>query len=350
MNSESRLAVLLMRYPSQTEVFADRDIGELSKHYDVDVISYFSGNGLSGASWRPSLCTALLETARSLDKFFYIIFLMLKKRETGVRDFLKTLVLTPLSISIFNRLVEQKVDAVHLFWGHYPSITGLLVKRYSKIAVTSFLGAYDLEQRFWGTLELSGMGVKYVTHCNYNIELLRLYYGIKADRVSVVYRSLDVNSFYKLREDKNTHKYLNIAFTGKCCAEKGVFDVLEVARELKRLKVNFRMNFIGGGPALKRLITLSEKHGLNDFICFHGWTRPEDVRNILWDADVFLMLSKKRSERLPNAVKEAMLAGCYVISSKTNGIEELVPKGGGMIFSDDSFDGIPRHIIQCAEN
>ena len=89
MNSESRLAVLLMRYPSQTEVFADRDIAELSKHYDVDVISYFSGNGLSGASWRPSLCTALLETARSLDKFFYIIFLMLKKRETGFRDFLR---------------------------------------------------------------------------------------------------------------------------------------------------------------------------------------------------------------------------------------------------------------------
>ncbi len=42
---------------------------------------------------------------------------------------------------------------------------------------------------------------------------------------------------------------------------------------------------------------------------------------------VFLFLSTKVSERLPNVVKEAMLASCHCIVSETPGIRELVEPG-----------------------
>jgi glycosyltransferase involved in cell wall biosynthesis len=41
-------------------------------------------------------------------------------------------------------------------------------------------------------------------------------------------------------------------------------------------------------------------------------------------AGVFVFLSEKASERLPNVIKEAMLAGCGVVSSKSIGISELI--------------------------
>ena len=41
----------------------------------------------------------------------------------------------------------------------------------------------------------------------------------------------------------------------------------------------------------------------------------------------FIFLSNKKSERLPNVLKEAMQCGCVCISSKTKGIEELIQHG-----------------------
>ena len=45
------------------------------------------------------------------------------------------------------------------------------------------------------------------------------------------------------------------------------------------------------------------------------------------ESDIFLFLSSKAGERLPNVVKEAMLSGCICIVSNTPGIDELIEDG-----------------------
>src|SRR5699024_12052468 len=41
----------------------------------------------------------------------------------------------------------------------------------------------------------------------------------------------------------------------------------------------------------------------------------------------FIIMSESRSERLPNVIKEAMYRQCIVISSKSDGIDELIESG-----------------------
>ena len=67
-------------------------------------------------------------------------------------------------------------------------------------------------------------------------------------------------------------------------------------------------------------------------------------------ASIFLSLSKKPSERLPNVLKEALWAGCAVISSDTEGIQELVADPSmGMIVQPDDTQGIATAISRPAD-
>jgi len=350
MQKKPKIAIILMRYPARTETFATRDFLELGKSYSVDVISYFSGDKINSMpKWSPNLLFSIIDSIRSADKFFFILRLMFAHK-FNFRHFVKTIALTPLSISIFNKIIENKVDLVHLYWGHYPSLVALLIKEFSDIKTTSFLGAYDLEERFWGTSALSKTSINYVTHCNYNIRLLRLYYDIKKNNVLVMYRSLNVQDFYIYEKQKHIGSKLNITFTGRCCKEKGVYHIMNVLLQLHCSGVDFTMNFIGDGEERVNITNLSRQYEIYDKIIFYGWLDPVGVRDILRCTDVFLFLSEKVSERLPNAIKEAMLSLCYVISSNSKGINELVPHGAGSIHRPDDYKSILDCIIYCSKN
>ena len=53
--------------------------------------------------------------------------------------------LIPMSFYMFEKLKKEKPDIVHLFWGHYPSLVGYLVKKnMPDTKLSQFLGAYDL--------------------------------------------------------------------------------------------------------------------------------------------------------------------------------------------------------------
>ena len=59
-------------------------------------------------------------------------------------------------------------------------------------------------------------------------------------------------------------------------------------------------------------------------------------------SDIFLFLSSKAGERLPNVVKEAMLAGCICIVSNTPVIDELIEDGKtGFIIEEKNYALIP---------
>ena len=67
-------------------------------------------------------------------------------------------------------------------------------------------------------------------------------------------------------------------------------------------------------------------------------------------SDIFLFLSSKAGERLPNVVKEAMLSGCICIVSNTPGIDELIEDGKtGFIIEENKYDLIPNLISSLNE-
>ena len=84
------------------------------------------------------------------------------------------------------------------------------------------------------------------------------------------------------------------------------------------------LTIVGGGPEKFNLKKISNYYNLDDLISFTGHISHENVFRFLSQSEIFLFLSVKASERLPNVVKEAMSVGCICVVSKTVGIEELI--------------------------
>ena len=86
---------------------------------------------------------------------------------------------------------------------------------------------------------------------------------------------------------------------------------------------------VGDGPMMQRWRTLANNdRQAGQYICFAGWR--EDIPPLLKAASIFVMPS--RWEGMPNALMEAMAAGCAVVATEVAGCRDLVTdQGNGLL-------------------
>ena len=156
-----KISYVTMGFPAPTETFASNDVKAVQNkgntvnvyslrlkqknHYgmikernlvDIDI------NNLSVLEIFLSPLILLCNPFKTLSLVAWLI----KLEKSNLVHLIKCLLLIPSSIQIYNKIKHDLPDIVHLFWGHYPSIVGYLIQRYSPgIAMTTFLGAYDLD-------------------------------------------------------------------------------------------------------------------------------------------------------------------------------------------------------------
>ena len=91
------------------------------------------------------------------------------------------------------------------------------------------------------------------------------------------------------------------------------------------------LNLVGDGPLRAELETLTRELGLTGRVRFHGSMTEDDVRDILADADLFVLPSivgtAGHRDNVPVALMEAMASGVPVVASRLAGIPELVVEG-----------------------
>lgn len=100
---------------------------------------------------------------------------------------------------------------------------------------------------------------------------------------------------------------------------------------MKEQGISFRYRILGIGPWERRLRTLIEQYQLDDVIEMPGFKPSHQVKEMLEQADVFLLPSitgrDGDMEGIPVALMEAMAVGIPVISTVHSGIPELVESG-----------------------
>jgi glycosyltransferase involved in cell wall biosynthesis len=84
---------------------------------------------------------------------------------------------------------------------------------------------------------------------------------------------------------------------------------------------------VGDGAERQALETLVAERGLAERVTFTGMLGREDLFAEMRQAEVFVFLSMKASERLPNVVMEAMLAEAFCVVSPTDDIDQLIETG-----------------------
>ena len=353
-----------MQFPAPSETFASSDIQSLNKlNPELSVYSLKSKHSDYNRMIKDrklqniSIFTCevkenilgLIEIIKSPFLFISLLFWLIKNDLKKTGHFIRCFALIPASFYILSQLKKEKPDVVHLFWGHYPSLVGFLVKRVLKNSkISMFLGAYDLEYNLNISKDLAKNGDFIFTHAKANIPQLNKM-NIKTDGINVIHRGINIKDLSLVIEniDKKSNQ---IICAGRFLPDKGFDKVIDIFSKLHKNINSSNLVLVGYGSAQSDLEKQTIDLKIESNVTFTGYLSQNDVLKFMVESDIFLFLSSKAGERLPNVVKEAMLAGCICIVSNTPGIDELIEHGKtGFIIEENNYDLIPNLISSLDE-
>jgi len=336
------VSYVTIQFPRPSETFVTREVRAL-KDLGVD-ISVYTLRPPHADAWQMtrereiedipvhdqvfgSLLLSLKWGLANPGKVFGLLAWVVQRTMNDPVDLGKSLLLIPRAIAIFKKICDQRPDLVHLYWGHYPSLVGWLLKTYEpEVPITTFIGAYDLKKRYGGTREILSASKRVFTMAKANEEPLAEWFGVPAEKVNVIYQSIDLE---KIRECTNgiSEEPRRIVSAGRLVQPKRMDDVIRVFASVNGALGDGELILMGDGPDKERLVALSEELNVRENVNFLGHVNEERVFVEMAKSDIFVFMSNKEGERLPNVVKEAMICGCFCVSSKTPGMEELIDHG-----------------------
>lgn len=172
--------------------------------------------------------------------------------------------------------------------------------------------------------------------------------GYDEDRVSVLPNGIKVP---ELNEQHEKHDY--ILYVGRITQDKGVADIIDVARRFPKIK----FKLAGDGPERKLYEELSLDLKNVDFLGFLG--RSEVDRLI--SHSLCVVVSSLLYENCPMAILESMSLGKVVIASNIGGIPEIITNGeNGFLYNNgdistfsDAIDNViknPGEMIKIEQN
>lgn len=344
-----RIAYLLQQFPVPTETFAVSDIASLlARGHDVTVytmklprrrqrmIREASGVPANLVVLGPSLTGVIswpgimLRWRRELAWLFRRVISNWRSEPITC---IQALLCIPRLAEIADNLVHQDCDVVHAFWSrHVGLVLPLLRRNHSRALRTAFVGAYDLVADDF-LLELTAEAAEVLfSHAEVN----RTYLQARAatgTSIAIIHRGIPL---VELPPDDSRDPFRLITASA-LVQSKNVEAVIRAFAAAHARENRLRLDVYGDGPERPRLEKLAEDLNCSAAVSFKGHIRREELFARMNGASVFLMLSKKASERLPNVIKEALWAGCAVISSRSEGIEELIPAAsiGKVVDADD---------------
>lgn len=158
---------------------------------------------------------------------------------------------------------------------------------------------------------------------------------------SVIHNGVDLEMFRRAQPAPDLTKRqgdIFIGYVGRLESVKGYDDFLAVAQRLAPQHPRVTFFFIGSTDGREELIKRSQSKQ----IVFLG--HRSDVPAVLKQLDIFVLPSY--SEGLPNALMEAMAAGCVPVASNVGGVQILLRDGAGLLFEPGDQAQLTTHLEQ----
>src|SRR5437660_8357421 len=136
---------------------------------------------------------------------------------------------------------------------------------------------------------------------------------------------------------------------GRLVEKKGLHDLLVACRTLKDWGVRFTCEIIGSGPLKESLADSIIKLNLSHTVKLRGQMPQHEVRDHYLKAMVFalpcVVAANGDRDILPNVLKEAMAVGVPVVTTKLEGIEELVThEETGLLTGPGDIEGLAKSL------
>jgi glycosyltransferase involved in cell wall biosynthesis len=152
-----------------------------------------------------------------------------------------------------------------------------------------------------------------------------------------------------ITEKKEGNKKVIFLFLGNIIKNKGVFDLLDVAKSVvDEGASNFEL-LIGGDGENKRFIKQICEKELQEYIKFLGWVKGDVKQKLMIQSDIFILPSYY--EGLPISILEAMSYHMPIISTAIGGIPELVKeKRNGLLCQPGEKKELKKSMLFFIEN
>ena len=332
-----------MQFPASREIFANNDVVTLDKMgIDIIVHSLRFPHRKKSEFERQRIIQGIQYTHNSIFKsivgllaglvrpnvLFSLLWFIIRYHFNSPSQLVKSLILFPRIINLFNTYQEEKPDVVHLYWAHYPSMLGYLVKKYYPRTVLSMsFVAYDLHMRYKGSFIAANLADVVFTIARMEVDTL-INLGIDPLKIQTVYHGIMPHYFKDITPQKVKGQVVS---AGAFVHGKNMDDVVKVFACVQKVLPDISLVLMGDGPLRNKVEKQVKELKVNN-VSFLGHIAHEIVMKEMQKAEVFLFLSE--DERLPNVIKEAMVAKCYCITTNTPGINELISNGeSGSIIS-----------------
>ncbi len=164
------------------------------------------------------------------------------------------------------------------------------------------------------------------------------------DKSVVLYNVIDKNDLFKrMNIDKNTYDY-DVVFIGRLAYPKNPQRLLQVIRLACDKVPDLKVAIVGTGELDEEIKKLCDDLDLCRNVSFIGFM--SNPLKLLHDSKVMIMTS--RWEGTPMVALEAMIIGIPIISTPTDGMNELIENGtnGFLIDDDDVFANTIVNILQ----
>ncbi len=114
---------------------------------------------------------------------------------------------------------------------------------------------------------------------------------------------------------------LRLLFLGKISKEKGIYDLLNVCKDLSARGISYHLK-IGGVGESDKLCEMIKREGLGRYVGYEGWVTGDEKDQLLRWANCFILPSY--FEGFPVSIVEAMSYGLPIIASDVGGVTDAV--------------------------
>jgi len=174
---------------------------------------------------------------------------------------------------------------------------------------------------------------------------------LPADRICVVPTGIEPSTPTPATSPRN---HLTVLYLGNLIREKGVFVLLEAARQIQLKRADARFVFAGAwfrAADEDDARTFVAEHNLSDCVQFAGPVAGEAKSRLLAGADILAFPTFYYYETMGLVLLEAMQAGLPVVATRRASIPEIIQDGvNGLLVEEQDATDLAEKILRLAND
>ena len=150
--------------------------------------------------------------------------------------------------------------------------------------------------------------------------------------IDVIPNGVDLDRFYPAETTNSRDRVsssavpLKLLTVGRLSVTKRTEMLIDAAQILHEDGCDVRLTVVGGGAMEQRLRQTVSQRNLSDIVEITGRIEPEKMPQVYRQNDVFV--SATMQEGMSNAMLEAMASGLPIVTTRCEGVEELIADNG----------------------